>query len=234
MAWNDRTKMVLDEQTYDRICGKHIVLVGVGGVGGAVLECLVRFGIRRITVIDFDTVDETNLNRQIVSTTVTVGMLKVDAAVQRARSIVPDIDIRGIDLFLSEENMETIGSLEPDYVIDAIDSVKSKLSLIEYCRSRSIPIVSSMGTGNRFSPAGFGIDKVENSAGNGCGLSRVMRRELRKRGIEGHMSLYNLNPPLVTAARDSHGRHPPGSTVFAPNAAGILIAQYVCEQLAKE
>lgn len=234
MSWDERNRLVLGDRTYEKITDHHILLVGVGGVGGAALEALARFGMKKITVIDFDTVDETNLNRQLISSRSNIGKLKTEAAVDRVLSINPDCDIKGINIFLNEENMSLISDLSPDYVIDAIDSVRSKLDLIQYCREHSIPIVSSMGTGNRFSPEGFVIDKVENSAGNGCGLSRVMRRELRKRGIEGHISLFNRFPPDSTRVRNSDGgRHAPGSTVFAPNTAGILLASYVCRQLSK-
>ena len=119
-------------------------------------------------------------------------------------------------------------------MIDAIDSVKSKLDLVQFCHENDINIISAMGTGNRFAVDGFVIDTVENTAGNGCGLSRVMRQELRKRGVQGHISLYNRYPPQTKAVNSSNGRHAPGSTVFAPNIAGIMIAQYVCEQLGKE
>lgn len=233
MQFNQRTLMTMDEDEYNKIVRRHILLVGVGGVGGAALECLVRFGVKKISVIDFDTVDITNLNRQIISNTANIGQLKTDVAVSRALSINPQCDIKGYNMFLSAENMDFIGTLKPDYVIDAIDSVKSKLDLIEYCRKNDIKIISAMGTGNRFDISGFVIDKVENTAGNGCGLSRVMRQELRKRGIEGHISLFNTKAPKTKAVNTSGGRHAPGSTVFAPNLAGIMIAQYVCRQLAE-
>ena len=234
MAFNDRTLMTVEKEKYDRIVNSHIVLVGVGGVGGAVLECLVRFGINKITIIDFDTVDETNLNRQIISTRSAVGRIKVDVAKERSLSVNPDCDITAINMFIEKDNLHIIKDLCPDYVIDAIDSVKSKLDLVQYCHENSIRIISAMGTGNRFSIDGFVIDTVENTAGNGCGLSRVMRQELRKRGVKGHLSLFNRYPPRTKAVNSSNGRHAPGSTVFAPNIAGIMIAQYVCEELGKD
>ena len=234
MAFNDRTLMTVEKEKYDRIVNSHIVLVGVGGVGGAVLECLVRFGIKKITIIDFDTVDETNLNRQIISTRSAVGRIKVDVAKERSLSVNPDCDITAINMFIEKDNLHIIKDLCPDYVIDAIDSVKSKLDLVQYCHENSIRIISAMGTGNRFSIDGFVIDTVENTAGNGCGLSRVMRQELRKRGVKGHLSLFNRYPPRTKAVNSSNGRHAPGSTVFAPNIAGIMIAQYVCEELGKD
>ena len=234
MAFNERTLMVMGEDVYNRIVKKHIVLVGVGGVGGAVFECLVRFGIEKITIIDFDTVDHTNLNRQIISTTDTVGKIKVDVAKARGLAINPGCDITAYNMFVEKDNLHIIKDLAPDYVIDAIDSVKSKLDLVQFCHENHIKIISAMGTGNRFAVDGFVIDTVENTAGNGCGLSRVMRQELRKRGVQGHISLFNKYPPQTKAVNSSNGRHAPGSTVFAPNIAGIMIAQYVCDELGKE
>jgi len=234
MAFNERTLMVMGQEAYNKIVSKHIVIVGVGGVGGAVFECLVRFGIQRITIIDFDTVDHTNLNRQIISTTDTVGKIKVDVAKERGLAINPDCRIDTFNMFIEKDNLHIIKDLQPDYVIDAIDSVKSKLDLVQFCHENSIKIISAMGTGNRFAIDGFTIDTVENTAGNGCGLSRVMRQELRKRGVQGHISLFNRYPPRTKSVNSSNGRHAPGSTVFAPNIAGIMIAQYVCDQLGKE
>ncbi len=231
MAFNERTLMAVDSNRYNKIVSKHILLVGVGGVGGAAFECLIRFGIKKITIIDFDTVDETNLNRQIISTTDTVGKIKVDVAKARGLAINPDCEINTYNMFLEKDNLHIIADLCPDYVIDAIDSVKSKLDLVQFCHENNIPIISAMGTGNRFAVDGFIIDTVENTAGNGCGLSRVMRQELRKRGVQGHISLFNKYPPQSKAVNSSNGRHAPGSTVFAPNLAGIMIAQYVCDKL---
>ena len=231
MAFNERTLMAVDSDRYNKIVSKHILLVGVGGVGGAVFECLVRFGIKKITIIDFDTVDETNLNRQIISTTDTVGKIKVDVAKARGLAINPECEIIAHNMFIEKDNLDIIKEISPDYVIDAIDSVKSKLDLVQFCHENNIPIISAMGTGNRFAVDGFVIDTVENTAGNGCGLSRVMRQELRKRGVQGHISLFNKYPPQSKAVNSSNGRHAPGSTVFAPNLAGIMIAQYVCDKL---
>ena len=231
MAFNERTLMAVDRDRYEKIVNSHVVLVGVGGVGGAVFECLVRFGMKKITIIDFDTVDRTNLNRQIISTTATVGRVKVDVAKERGLAINPECEINTYNMFIEKDNLHIISDLCPDYVVDAIDSVKSKLDLVQYCHENNIKIISAMGTGNRFAVDGFVIDTVENTAGNGCGLSRVMRQKLRKRGVQGHISLFNRYPPQSKAVNSSNGRHAPGSTVFAPNLAGIMIAQYVCDKL---
>jgi tRNA A37 threonylcarbamoyladenosine dehydratase len=231
MDRNERTLMVLGKENFEKITNSHVLVVGCGGVGGACVECFVRFGIKNVTVIDYDIVDVTNLNRQILATTYNIGQKKVEIAKARAMSINPRCNFHSLDMFLTSENIDIVGKISPDFVVDAIDNVSAKLALIEYCKKTNIPIISAMGTGNRFDVKGFTIAPVENSAGNGCGLSRIMRRELKKRGIKGHMALFNVNAPDSYAVNTSGGRHAPGSTVFCPNIAGIMIAQYVCEKL---
>ena len=249
MSFNDRTIMAMGEEKYNKIANHHVLLIGVGGVGGAVFECLVRFGIKNISIIDYDTVDETNLNRQLISSVDSIGKLKVDVAKARRRRINPNITVNACNKYISnmynawnfvlnhindDFNLDFIKELGADYIIDAFDTVKAKLSLIEFCHKNNIKIISAMGTGGRFSVDGFTIDTIDKTAGNGCGLSRVMRTELRKRGITDHMCLFNKYPPESKATKDGNGRHAPGSTPFAPNIAGIMLAQYVCEQFAEE
>ena len=231
MDYSQRTKMVVGETAFDKVIEKKVCIVGVGGVGGAALEGLVRFGMKNIVIFDFDTVDVTNLNRQLISTADNVGMPKTQAAVNRAKSINPDVNITAHNVFIEKDNLHLIKQEKPDYVIDAIDSVKAKLDLIEFCHRENIPVISSMGTGNRFGCAGFVIDKVEKTAGNGCGLSRVMRQELKKRGITGHTSLFFTRPPESRAVNSANGRNAPGSCPFAPNIAGLAVAQYVISQM---
>ena len=231
MDYSQRTKMVVGETAFDKVIEKKVCIVGVGGVGGAALEGLVRFGMKNIVIFDFDTVDVTNLNRQLISTADNEGMPKTQAAVNRAKSINPDVNITAHNVFIEKDNLHLIKQEKPDYVIDAIDSVKAKLDLIEFCHRENIPVISSMGTGNRFGCAGFVIDKVEKTAGNGCGLSRVMRQELKKRGITGHTSLFFTRPPESRAVNSANGRNAPGSCPFAPNIAGLAVAQYVISQM---
>ena len=223
--------MVVGDDSFEKAVNKKICVVGVGGVGGAALEGLVRFGIKNIAIFDFDTVDITNLNRQIISTRDVVGKPKTEVAAQRAKSINPDINLTVHNVFIEKDNLQLIKDEKPDYVIDAIDSVKAKLDLIEFCHKENIPVISSMGTGNRLNVIGFVIDKVEKTAGNGCGLSKVMRQELRKRGITGHTALYFTRPPESKAVNSANGRNAPGSCPFAPNIAGLAVAQYVVSKL---
>ena len=231
LQYTQRTRMVVGDSAFEKVTDKKICIVGVGGVGGAALEGLVRFGFKNIAIFDFDTVDITNLNRQLISTRDAVGRPKTEVAAERAKSINPDINISVHNIFIEKDNLYLIKDENPDYVIDAIDSVKAKLDLIEFCHRENIPVISSMGTGNRLNCTGFVIDKVEKTAGNGCGLSKVMRQELRKRGINGHTSLFNTRPPESKAVNSANGRNAPGSCPFAPNVAGLMVAQYVVSQL---
>ena len=231
LQFTQRTRMVVGDDSFDRVTDKKICIVGVGGVGGAALEGLVRFGFKNITIFDFDTVDITNLNRQLISTVDAVGKNKTEVAAARAKSINPDINITVHNVFIEKDNLDLIKNEKPAYVIDAIDSVKAKLDLIEFCHRENIPVISSMGTGNRLNCTGFVIDKVEKTAGNGCGLSKVMRQELRKRGITGHTALFFTRPPESKAVNSANGRNAPGSCPFAPNIAGLAVAQYVVGQL---
>ena len=231
LEYTQRTRMVVGDDSFEKVTDKKICVVGVGGVGGAALEGLVRFGFKNIAIFDFDTVDITNLNRQIISTRDAVGRPKTEVAAERAKSINPDINITVHNVFIEKDNLNLIKDEKPAYVIDAIDSVKAKLDLIEFCHRENIPVISSMGTGNRLNCTGFVIDKVEKTAGNGCGLSKVMRQELRKRGINGHTSLFNTRPPESKAVNSANGRNAPGSCPFAPNVAGLMVAQYVVSQL---
>ncbi len=231
MSFNERTLMVFNENDYNKITDNHILIAGVGGVGGAVLECLVRFGIKKISIIDFDTVDVSNLNRQIISNTKNIGELKTKVSKERALLINPNIQINTYNTFLTKDNLDFILDLKPDYIIDAIDNVTAKIALINLAHNNNLNIISSMGTGNRFSVNGFTIDSIEKTSGNGCGLSRVLRKELKKQGIVNHTCLFNTFPSKTKAVNSSFGRNAPGSTPFAPNIAGIMIAQYVCEEL---
>lgn len=166
-----------------------------------------RFGIKNISIIDYDTVDETNLNRQLISSVDSIGKLKVDVAKARRRRINPNITVNAYNMFVDRDNLDFIKELGADYIIDAFDTVKAKLSLIEFCHKNNIKIISAMGTGGRFSVDGFTIDTIDKTAGNGCGLSRVMRTELRKRGITDHICLFNKYPPESKTTKDGNGRH---------------------------
>ena len=174
-----RTRLLLGDEAMGILSKKAVILFGLGGVGGFALEALVRGGVGRIVIVDYDTVSVSNLNRQIIADTTTLGRLKTDVAAERALRIRPDADIYKLTCFINEENipqlLESAGRV--DYIIDAIDTVSSKLALVEYATEKGIPIISSMGTGNKLDPTRFRITDISKTSV--CPLARVMRRELR-------------------------------------------------------
>ena len=229
-----RTILLLGEENFERIRDSHVAVFGLGGVGSYVCEALARFGIKRLSLIDSDTVEESNINRQLYALHSTVGMKKTEAASERIRDINPEAEIKTYDTFVLPENlpslMEDIGSWpftggasRPDYIVDAIDTVSAKIALAEYCEKRAIPLISSMGTGNKLDPFMFEICDIKKTSV--CPLCRVMRRELKERGIEKLTVLYSKEQPQKTGSRT------PGSLSFVPSAAGLMIAGHVINSL---
>ena len=228
-----REAMLLGEDGLARLQRAHVAVFGVGGVGSFVAEALARAGVGTITLVDNDTVCESNLNRQLVALHSTLGQYKTDVMAARIRDINPECHVNCIRAYYEESNKEDFFSLHFDYIADAIDSVYSKLSLIVTALERGVPIISSMGTGNRLDPSKFVITDISKTSG--CPLARVMRRELRNRGVRHHTVLAStelprkpLLPPQESGARQSV----PGSVSWAPPCAGMLIAGYILRSLA--
>ena len=219
--WLDRELALIGRENMDAIYGSCVAVVGLGGVGGAAFEALVRAGVGRIIAVDCDTVDVTNLNRQILATADTVGIKKTEAAVLRARSINPDCEVIALDARIGRDNASLITDLSPDWVIDAVDSVTAKLAIIKDCREKGIGIVSCMGTGNRVAVGGFVFLTAAETAGSGCPLARVMRRELRKLGLDDTTVLCNTAPAVQIGTRT------PASISYGPPVAGYMLAGYV-------
>lgn len=231
--WLDRQRMLIGGEACRRLAAARVAVVGLGGVGGACMEGLCRAGIGALLLVDHDTVELTNLNRQLLATRRTVGMGKAEAARERALAINPDCEAVALPVFYGEETAEQLFAFRPDYVVDCIDTVTAKLHLAVQCRERGIPLLMALGTGNRLDPSAFRIGTIEETAQNGagCGLARVMRRELKKRGIAGQKVLYSLEP-AAKAAVETAGRHAPGSLSVCPPAAGMLMAAQVIRELA--
>lgn len=221
--WKQRTLLLLGEEAMTRLEQAHVAVFGLGGVGGSCAEALCRAGVGRLTLVDNDTVSETNLNRQVVALRSTVGKPKTQAMRERLLDINPKCGIAVRALFFDAETAAQIDFSAFDYVIDAIDTVSSKLLLIECARAAGTPILCCLGTGNKLDPARLRITEIEKSTV--CPLARVMRRELRQRGIEGVRALWSDEPPCVPVQQLSeNGRHPPGSVSFVPPVAGMMLA----------
>jgi len=216
----ERVELLLNKEEIDKFTNSNVLLVGVGGVGGACLEALVRMGLKNITVIDKDCFDESNLNRQLLSNKNNIGHSKANEAVLRAKSINPDILIEKYEMFLDASNFDEINITDFDYVIDCCDTVTTKLLLIKECLNKNVKIISSMGTGNRFDPTKLVITDIRKTSYDP--LAKIMRKLLRDNGINKKiMVLYSTEKPRKTNSRVV------GSTAFVPNAAGFCIASYV-------
>lgn len=224
---------LIGEPAAERLCRARVAVVGLGGVGSACAEALVRCGIGTLIAVDHDTVDITNLNRQLFATTLTTGLPKTQAAAERLLAIRPHLELIPLPLFYQPESREALFSLSPDVVVDAIDTLSAKLDLAEQCQARGIPLISCLGTGNRLDPTKFQLGRIEDTAGCGCPLARVMRRECRKRGIEKLPVLYSTEMPQSVLASSEHGRHAPASISFCPPVAGYIMAGWVVRRIAQ-
>ena len=221
-----RSSRILGEQKMEKLNKSSVIVLGIGGVGGAVLEALVRGGVGTVAVVDKDTVDITNINRQIIATDDNIGEKKVDVAEKRALSINPNINFEKFDLFYLPEAAEEIELSKYDFIVDAIDNVTAKLELITRADQLNIPIISSMGTGNKLHPELFEITDINKTSV--CPLARVMRRELKNRGIKKLTVVYSKEEPIKTEGSV------PGSVSFTPPVAGYLMASYVINKLTEE
>lgn len=222
--WWEREKVIFGEEGVSRLRSSHVALFGLGGVGSYALEALVRAGVGTLTIVDYDVVEETNFNRQLMAIQKTLGMKKTDVYEERAKSIFPDVKIIKKDLFFSEETVSEFDFSEFDYMIDAIDSVASKILLIEKAKEFRIPILCSMGTANHKDAFSFRIADIEKTSM--CPLAKVMRKELRNRGIRNVQVLYSVEEPIQAGNQK-------GTLSYVPGVAGLLIAGKVIEEFAK-
>lgn len=218
-----RQTRIIGEEKMNILKNSSVIVFGLGGVGGAAAEALVRGGIGKIAIVDKDVVDITNLNRQIIATEETVGMKKTDAAEKRFLSINPDLIVEKYDIFYLPETAEEINLSDYGFIIDAIDNVTAKIELVVRAEKQGVPIISSMGTGNKLSPEMLEIADIYKTSV--CPLARVMRRELKNRGIKKLKVVYSKEEPIKT---DSSV---PGSISFTPPVAGYLAASYVIKKL---
>lgn len=227
-----RFELLVGEDNIQKLNQAHVIVFGVGGVGGYVVEALVRSGIGHITIVDNDVISLSNLNRQIIATQETIGQKKVDVMKKRILSIHPECDVTTLDMFYLPETADQIDLSQYDYVVDAIDTITSKIELAVRC-DQKIPLISSMGTGNKMNPALLQVSDIYKTSV--CPLAKVMRRELKKRRVKHLKVVYSQELPMKPFASDeiTHKRSIPGSTAFVPSSAGLLIASEVVRDLLK-
>lgn len=230
----DRSILLIGEAGQQRLWDAHVAVVGVGGVGSFVAEALARAGVGTLTLIDHDRVDVTNLNRQLHATQRTIGRLKVEAMSERIEEINPQLRVVAKADFILPKNVAAVLSDDYQYVVDAIDTVTAKLALVQWAKAQETPIVCSMGTANKLDNLHFEIADIAET--RVCPLARVMRRELRQRGItQGVKVVYSptavAKPTQGEEAQESGRRQTPGSMSFVPGTAGLIIAGVVIRHL---
>lgn len=227
-----RFELLVGEDNIQKLNQAHVIVFGVGGVGGYVVEALVRSGIGHITIVDNDVISLSNLNRQIIATQETIGQKKVDVMKKRILSIHPECEVTTLDMFYLPETADQIDLSQYDYVVDAIDTITSKIELAVRC-DQKILLISSMGTGNKMNPALLQVSDIYKTSV--CPLAKVMRRELKKRRVKHLKVVYSQELPMKPFASDeiTHKRTIPGSTAFVPSSAGLLIASEVVKDLLK-
>ena len=220
-----RTEMVIGKSGVEKLRSTAVMVLGIGGVGSYTAEALARAGVGKLTLVDKDTVDVTNINRQLPALHSTVGRAKVEVMAERIADIDPDCDVAAEQCFFLPETAEQFDFRRYDYVVDAIDNVTGKLAIIEKAAAEGVPVISSMGTGNKLDPSMFRIATIEETRGGP--LARAMRKERRARGIEGVKVLYSEEPPV------KGGSSVPGSISFVPSVAGLMIAGEVIRDILK-
>ncbi|SFQ19484.1 tRNA A37 threonylcarbamoyladenosine dehydratase [Lachnospiraceae bacterium XBB1006] len=228
-----RTALLLGEQVIEALQKKRVAIFGIGGVGGYVCEALVRSGIGHFDLIDKDTVSESNINRQIIATHKTVGRDKVEVMKERMLEINPEVDVTVHKCFFLPENADSFPFATYDYVVDAVDTVTAKIAIIMRCKELDIPIISCMGAGNKLDPSQFRVADIYKTTM--CPLAKVMRREMKKRGVRKLKVVYSEEKPIEpNVRRREQGSDIPGSIAFTPAAAGLVLASEVVRDLTKE
>lgn len=231
-----RTQLLLGEESMDKLKNARVAVFGVGGVGGYVCEALVRSGVGAFDLIDNDTVCLSNLNRQIIATGSTIGRYKTDVMRDRMLDINPDVDVRIHQCFFLPENSDDFDFTQYDYVVDAVDTVTAKIELVMKCKKENVPIISSMGAGNKLEASAFRVADIYKT--QMCPLAKVMRRELKKRGVDKLKVVYSEEKPITPMSEasceetdNSKKRSIPGSVAFVPSVAGLIIAGEIIKDL---
>lgn len=220
-----RTAQLLGNENVENLFDKHVIVFGVGGVGGYVVEALARSGIGKISIVDNDVINESNINRQIIALHSTIGKQKVEVLKNRILDINPECQVFVYNQFFLPENSNDFDFSIYDYVVDAVDTVTAKIEIIKKSKESNVPVISSMGTGNKLNPMGFKVSDISKT--KVCPLARVMRNELKKRGISKVKCVYSEENPVIQTQT-------PASVAFVPSVAGLLIASEVVKDLCIE
>lgn len=224
----DRSEILLGCEALKKLKSSTVAVFGIGGVGSYTVEALVRGGIGNLFLFDGDIVSQTNINRQLVATVKTIGMPKIQVAADHCKEVNPEVNITAEQLFFDHENADRIDFSKFDYIVDAIDTVSSKILLIEKAKSAGVPVISCMGAGNKLDPTRFEVTDISKTSV--CPLAKVMRYELKKRNITKVKVLYSKEEP-IKHGQTENGRSLPGSVSFVPSVAGLIIAGEVIKDL---
>ena len=216
-----------------KISNCRCAVLGLGGVGSASAEALVRLGVGAVFVADNSPVKESNLNRQLIATSASLGKMKTLACKERFLSINPLCSITCFEEMLTPQNIDAVFAFCPDFIVDAIDNVTAKLALAVMAKEKGTPLYMSMGTGGRLNPTMLRQGDIKDTVGTSCSLSRVLRRELKKRGVDSLSVVYSLEAPSKAVVEEENGRHPPSSSPFVPPAAGYALASMAIENFLK-
>lgn len=225
----ERNILLLGEEAFTKLNNSHVVVVGAGGVGGFAIEALIRAGLGEISIVDFDTIDITNINRQIIATHKSIGEKKTEAFYKRALEINPNIKINLYDMKVDQENVELLfKDKKYDYIVDCIDSISAKIALIEKAKEKNIEIISAMGAGNKLNPGLFKITDISKTSV--CPMAKVIRRELKKRRIKKVKVIFSTEEPIKRNNRTE--RKPTvGSISFVPSVVGLMMAGEVIKDI---
>lgn len=229
-----RTESLIGKEALLKLKNAHVAIFGIGGVGSYTAEALARSGVGKITLIDKDIVEETNINRQLVALRSTVGMYKTEVMKERILDINPECTVNALNLFYLPENAPLFDFSSYSYIVDAIDTVKAKISLVEEAKKQNIPIISSMGAGNKLDPTLFSVSDIYKTSVDP--LSRVMRNELKKRGIKKLKVVFSTEEPYKPQIKEEKSKTSiaPSSIAFVPSVCGLIIASEVIKDLIKE
>ncbi len=227
-----RTNLLLSNEKMESLKSAHVMVFGVGGVGGYVVEALVRSGVGKISIIDNDTVNITNLNRQVIALETTLNKLKVDVLKERILAINSNCEVVCYDKFITNDNIDEIDFNGISYIVDAVDTITAKIAIIQKAKELNVPIISSMGAGNRLDPLQIKVGDINQT--KNCPLAKVMRNELKKREIKGVKCVYSLELPITpneTIVNSESGKKVIGSISYMPSIFGLIIASEVIKDL---